>query len=201
MLTQLSIILFVLAALLILMACVKAQRVRSWRESLNPSAPEVPDVAFVVARIALVGMAAVCAVMGFRGLGVEDGSKWSDGELKSAVEQAAYELDGFLYRVDESGEPVARIYEYETLVENEVVENGGGDAPQDGVAASAADGNTDADAYFTVSANGADAEFCVHIERVRSKKDDYTPPGITGGEGTYTELGYRLTVTTQEGAC
>ncbi|MFI2719906.1 hypothetical protein ACH5AI_26780 [Streptomyces collinus] len=200
MLTQLSIILFVLAALLLLMACVKAQRVRSWRESLNPSAPEAPDAAFVVARIVLIAMAAVCAVMGFRGLGVQDRWKWSDDELKSAVEQATYELDGFLYRVDESGEPVVRIYEYETLVESEVVENGG-DAPQDGVAASAAEGNTDADAYFTLSANGADAEFCVHIERVRSKEDDYTPPGITGGEGTYTELGYRLTVTTQEGAC
>ncbi|MFF5370649.1 hypothetical protein [Streptomyces sp. NPDC013187] len=200
MLTQLSIILFVLAALLLLMACVKAQRVRSWRESLNPSAPEVPDAAFVVARIVLIAMAAVCAVMGFRGLGLQDRWKWSDDELKSAVEQATYELDGFLYRVDESGEPVVRIYEYEALVESEVVENGG-DAPQDGVAASAADGNTDADAYFTVSANGADAEFCVHIERVRSKEDDYTPPGITGGEGTYTELGYRLTVTSREGAC
>ncbi|KOX03688.1 hypothetical protein ADK65_05475 [Streptomyces sp. NRRL B-1140] len=200
MLTQLSIILFVLAALLILMACVKAQRVRSWRESLNPSAPEVPDVAFVVARITLIGMAAVCAVMGFRGVDVQDRWKWSDDELQSAVEQATHELDGFLYRVDESGKPVVPMYEYETLLESEVVENGG-DAPQDGVAASAADGNTNADAYFTVSANGADAEFCVHIERVRSKEDDYTPPGIAGGEGTYTELGYRLTVTTQEGAC
>ncbi|MFE1327921.1 hypothetical protein [Streptomyces sp. NPDC058741] len=172
-----SVIIFALAAVLIAMACIKADRVRSWRESLNPAAPELPDAAFVAARILLVGMALIGTVKGFQGLGAEDDSKWSDDELKSAVEQATYELDGFLYRIDQSGEPVVYIYEYDTLIESEVTENGGGDAPQDGVAAAAADGNTDADAYFTVSANGADAEFCVHIERVRSKRDDYTPPG------------------------
>ncbi|MGX1133560.1 hypothetical protein RKD49_005750 [Streptomyces glaucescens] len=127
--TWLSVILFVLAALLILMACVKAQRVRSWRESLNPSAPEVPDAAFAVARIALIGVAIGCVVVGVRGLGVEDGSKWSDDELKRAVEQATYELDGSLYRVDESGEPVVHTDDHETRIETEVAENGGGDAP------------------------------------------------------------------------
>ncbi|MGW0189838.1 hypothetical protein ACWDV7_29345 [Streptomyces sp. NPDC003362] len=197
--TWLSVILFVLAALLTLMACVKARRVRSWRESLNPSAPEVPDAAFVVARIALIGLAIGCVVVGARGLGVEDGSKWSDNELKSAVEQAADELDGSLYRVDESGEAVVHTDDHETRIETEVAENGGGDAPQSGVDADPADGNTDADAYFSVSANGADAEFCVHIERVRSKKDDYTPPGLD--EGTWTQLAYRLAVTSREGAC
>lgn len=197
--TWLSVILFVLAALLILMACVKAQRVRSWRESLNPSAPEVPDAAFAVARIALIGVAIGCVVVGVRGLGVEDGSKWSDDELKRAVEQATYELDGSLYRVDESGEPVVHTDDHETRIETEVAENGGGDAPQSGVDADPADGNSDADAYFSVSANGADAEFCVHIERVRSKKDDYTPPGLD--EGTWTQSAYRLAVTSREGAC
>ncbi len=201
MLTKMSIITFALAAVLIAMACIKADRVRAWRESLNPSAPDIPDAAFVAARILFIGMAVIGTVRGFQGLAVEDDLKWSDDELKSAVEQATYELDGSLYRVDEWGEPATHIYEYDTLIESEVVENGGGDAPQSGVAAAAADGNTDADAYLTVSANGADAEFCFHIERVRSKEDDYTPPGITGGAGTYTELGYRLTVTSREGAC
>ena len=201
MLTRLSVILFVLAAILLLMACVKADRVRSWRESLNPSAPALPDAAFVVARITLIGVATGCVVMGVRGLGVEDGSKWSDDELRSAVEQATHELDGFLYRTDESGEPLVFLHEYDTLIETEVTENGGGDAPQDGVDASPLGTNTDADAYFTVTANGAGTEFCTHVKRVRSKEDDYTPPGIMGGEGTYTELGYRLTVTTREGAC
>ncbi|WP_416531594.1 hypothetical protein [Streptomyces coelicoflavus] len=51
------IFLFVLAALLVLMACIKADRVRSWRESLNPSAPDLPGVAFVVGRAVLILMA------------------------------------------------------------------------------------------------------------------------------------------------
>lgn len=42
-LTGLTIFLFVLAALLVLMTCIKADRVRSWREALNPSAPDLPD--------------------------------------------------------------------------------------------------------------------------------------------------------------
>lgn len=199
MLTQLSVILFVLAALLLLMACVKADRVRGWRQSLNPSAPEIPDAAFFVARLLLIGTAVACVVSGVQGLGVEDDSKWSDDELKSAVEQATYELDGSLYRVDESGEPLVHFQDYEGLIEREVVENGGGDAPQDGVDAAPLGTNTDADAYFRVTANGAGDEFCTHVKRVRSKKDDYTPPGLD--EGTYTQFAYRLTVKTQQGAC
>lgn len=35
--TQLSVLIFVLAAVLLAMACVKADRVRAWRESLNRS--------------------------------------------------------------------------------------------------------------------------------------------------------------------
>ncbi|MGW7276191.1 hypothetical protein ACWGH5_37500 [Streptomyces sp. NPDC054864] len=199
MLTRLSVFLFLLSGLLIAMACVKAHRVRSWRTSLNPSAPDIPDAAFIVARFLLVGFAVGGVIQGFQGLAVADGQKWSDDELTSAVEQATYELDGFLHRVDESGEPVAAIHDYETLIETEVAENGGGDAPQDGVGADPALGNTDADAYFEVTANGAGTEFCTHIKRVRSKKDDYTPPGLDGG--SWTQLGYRLAVTSKKGAC
>lgn len=199
--TGLTTLTFALAALLLLMACAPAGRVRSWRQSLNPSAPELPDAAFVVARITLVVMAATCTGVGVQGLGVEDDSKWSDDELKSAVRQATHELDGYLYRVDASGEPVVYFHTYERLIETEVAENGGADAPQDGVDAAPLATNTDAEAYFRVTANGANTEYCTHIKRVRSKKDDYTPPGIAGGEGTYTQLGYRLRVTTREGGC
>ncbi|MER6344200.1 hypothetical protein ACWC10_07295 [Streptomyces sp. NPDC001595] len=196
-----SVLLFVLAALLILMACVKADRVRGWRESLNPSAPELPDAAFVVARITLVVMAVACVVVGVQGLGAEDDSKWSDDELKSAVEQATSELDGSLHRVDgRTGEPMY-FEEYESLIETEIVENGGGDAPQDGVDAAPLGTNTEADAYFRVTANGADAEYCTHVKRVRDKDQDYSPPGISGGESTLTYLAYTLDVTTRKGAC
>ncbi|MGW7068721.1 hypothetical protein ACWGII_09045 [Streptomyces sp. NPDC054855] len=69
-----------------------------------------------------------------------------------------------------------------------MAENGGGDAPQGGVGTDPAPGNKDADAYFEVSANGTDTEFCTHIKRVRSKKDDYTPPGLD--EKTWTQRGH-----------
>lgn len=52
-----TIFLFVLAALLVLMACIKADRVCSWREALNPSAPDLPGAAFVVGRAVLILMA------------------------------------------------------------------------------------------------------------------------------------------------
>jgi hypothetical protein len=48
---------FVLAGVCVLMACIKADRVRTWRSNLNPSAPDIPDSAFVVARITLLVMA------------------------------------------------------------------------------------------------------------------------------------------------
>ncbi|MFJ5264633.1 hypothetical protein ACIQAC_29665 [Streptomyces sp. NPDC088387] len=48
---------FALAAVMLAAACIPADRVRGWRESVNPSAPELPDSAFVVARIVFVVMA------------------------------------------------------------------------------------------------------------------------------------------------
>ncbi|MFF8034380.1 hypothetical protein [Streptomyces sp. NPDC016626] len=52
--------------MLLATACVKAGRVRAWRESLNPPAPDVPDAAFVVTRLVLVTMAVVLTVTGVR---------------------------------------------------------------------------------------------------------------------------------------
>ncbi|MEV6056442.1 hypothetical protein [Streptomyces sp. NPDC052107] len=63
------------------------------------------------------------------------------------------------------------------------------------------DTDTADDAHLTVTADGADASFCTHVERTRSKKDDYTPPGITGGVGSLTYRGYRIAVATQKGEC
>ncbi|MEW1872464.1 MULTISPECIES: hypothetical protein [Streptomyces] len=73
-LEKLSVFCLVLAAVLLAMACVKADRVRAWRESFNPSAPEVPDSAFVVARLTLVTMAVFMIVVGVRGLSTGGGA-------------------------------------------------------------------------------------------------------------------------------
>ena len=199
-LTKLNILGLVLSAVLLAMACVKADRVRAWRAAVNPSAEELPDSAFVVARVVFVALAVIGIYQCVQGFAVADDTSWDDSELSSAVRQATDDLDGYRYHADESG---ASLYfdDYGTLIEAKVVRYGGGDAPGTGVAAAPADANTADDAYFTVTANGADAVYCTHIERTRSKKDDYTPPGIAGGEGTVTYPGYRLAVATRDGEC
>ena len=199
-LTKLNVLGLLLSAVLLGMACIKADRVRAWRARINPSAEELPDAAFVVARVAFVGLAGIGVYLAVQGFGVTDDMSWDDGELTGAVQQATDDLDGYRYYADESGTSMY-FDDYRTLIEDKVVRYGGGDAPESGVAATPADANTDDDAYFTVTANGTDAVYCTHVERTRSKKDDYTPPGIAGRVGTLTYPGYRLTVATREGEC
>ncbi|MFI8788305.1 hypothetical protein [Streptomyces sp. NPDC055105] len=192
---------FGMAAVLLLAACVRADRVRGWRQSLNPSAPDVPDAFFVVGRVIFLVMAGVMVFEGFNLLRVSADSGWSDDELTSAVRQATGDLDGWMYRDDGLTTDSAYFDDYASLLEDKVIQYGGGGAPQSGVGADPADANTDTDAYFTVRANGADVAFCTHLVRTRRAKDDYTPPGITGGEGTITERAYQLAVTSREGEC
>lgn len=130
----LTVLLFGVCALLLLMACVSADRVRALRESWNPSAPDVPDAAFMVARVVLVAAALGGVVVGFQGLAVEDRMEWSADELTSAVEGATRALDGS----SAYGDPVvvdesADFDAYASTIEQEVGEHGGGDAPQFGV--------------------------------------------------------------------
>jgi hypothetical protein len=192
---------FGVAAVLLLAACVKADRVRGWRQSLNPSAPDVPDAAFVAGRVIFLVLAGVMVFEGFSLLRVSADSGWSDDELTGAVRQATGDLDGWMYRDDGLTTDSAYFDDYASLLEDKVIQYGGGGAPQSGVGADPVDANTDTDAYFTVRADGADVAFCTHIERTRRTKDDYTPPGIAGGEGTITQRAYRLAVTTQKGEC
>ncbi|MGJ5752958.1 hypothetical protein [Streptomyces puniciscabiei] len=125
---------------------------------------------------------------------------WDDGELTSAVHQATDDLDGYRFTVDDSGTPLY-VTDYASLLEDKVVEDGGGDAPQDGVTVTPSDADTADDAHLTVTADGTDASFCTRIERSRAKKDDYSPPGLNGGESSLTYRGYRIAVTTQKGEC
>src|SRR5882762_11371604 len=97
-LTKMNVFVLVLAAVLLAMACVKADRVRAWRESINPSAPEVPDASFVLARVVLVTMAGIGIYTAVQGFGVSDDMSWSDDELTSAVQGATDDLDGFTFQ-------------------------------------------------------------------------------------------------------
>ncbi|MFJ9869186.1 hypothetical protein [Streptomyces sp. NPDC101165] len=199
-LTELNVLGLALTAVLLAMACVKADRVRAWRSSINPSAPDLPDSAFVVARVVFVTLAGLGVYTAVQGFGVSDDMAWDDTELAGAVRQAADDLNGFTYQTDDSGSPLY-FDDYASLIEDNVIRYGGGDAPQYGVAAVPADANTEDDAYFTVTAKGADGAFCAHVERGRSKEDDYTPPGIGGREGTLTYRGYRIAMESRKGEC
>ncbi|WP_200307284.1 hypothetical protein [Streptomyces adelaidensis] len=69
-LTQLNVLGLVLSALLLAMACIKADRVRAWRSRINPSAEDLPDAAFTAARILFVtaaGLGIYLAIQGFGG--------------------------------------------------------------------------------------------------------------------------------------
>ncbi len=150
-------------------------------------------------RVIFVILAGIGIYTTIQGFGVSDDMSWDDSDLTSAVQQAADDLDGFRYQSDESGSPLY-FDDYESLIEDKVVRYGGGNAPQTGVDATPADGNTEDDGYFTVSADGAGDMFCTHVERTRSK-DDYAPPGIAGGKGSLTYRGYKLAATTQKEEC
>ena len=116
-LTELNVLGLVLSAVLLGMACVKADRVRAWRAGLNPSAEELPDSAFVVARVVFVGLAGIGVYLAVQGFGVTDDLSWDDSELAGAVQQATDDLDGYRYHADESG---ASLYfdDYRTLIED-----------------------------------------------------------------------------------
>ncbi|MEV7815930.1 hypothetical protein AB0P05_35290 [Streptomyces flaveolus] len=60
---ELNLLGLVLSAVLLAMACVKADRVRAWRTSVNPSAPAPPDSAFVVARLIFLSLAGIGVYM------------------------------------------------------------------------------------------------------------------------------------------
>ncbi|MEU1215980.1 hypothetical protein ACFYSH_04370 [Streptomyces sp. NPDC005791] len=195
------VVVFVLATGLVAMGCVKADRIRGWRESFNPSAPELSGSAFVAARVVLFGMAGIGVFSAFQLMAVSADAEWSDDELSSAVSQATAELDGTSRLGEIFGDDSGFNQEFAKMIEEEVVENGGGGAPQSGVDAGAAASNKPSDADYTVMASGADAAFCVHVVRTRSKDGDYEPPGVAGGAGSVTIPKYDFAVTSREGEC
>lgn len=200
-LTELNVLGLILSAVLLAMACVKADRVRAWRAGINPSAEELPDAAFVAARVVFVALAGVGIYLCVQGFQVSDDTTWDDAELTTAVQGATDALDGSsgfgeIYAGDND---TGWIDEYATKIEQEVVEHGGGDAPQYGVTATPTTPNTATEARYTVT--GADTPFCMQVTRTRSKDGDYDPPGIAGGQGTVTVPSYDFAVTTHEGDC
>ncbi|MEU9473350.1 hypothetical protein AB0D78_43755 [Streptomyces avermitilis] len=194
--TAMTVICFALAAVLAAAGCIKADRVRAWRHGFNPSAEELPSSAFVAGRAIFFFLAGIMAFQGFQLLAVSDDVSWSDSELTTAVQGATTALDARSYfEIDSVGNDI------KSMIEDEVVQHGGGDAPQSGVDAFPADTNTATDADYTIKADGAKIAFCMHVKRTESKDGGYTPPGVAGGEGTVTIPEYELAATVDEGEC
>ncbi|MFI1365314.1 hypothetical protein [Streptomyces griseochromogenes] len=195
-----TVLLFLLSAGLMAMACVKADRVRSWRESLNPSAPDIADSSFTVARTALLAMAAFGIYYGFQSLAVADEAKWSGGELTRAVLGAADALDGTsTYAGPNDDEPADFDGEYRLKIEDEVTAHGGGDAPDFGADVTLGSPEKPNEAHYTVTADGTPSAFCMHVVLNRDKADDYEAPGIAGQ--TYPQHKYVFSVTSRAGQC
>lgn len=202
-LTGPTVFLFVLSALLVLMACIKADRVRSWRESLNPSAPDLPDAAFMAGRVVLVAMAGACVVVGIQGLAVQDNGEWSDDELTSAVEGATRALDGsFTYGSPlEDDAPAGFDGEYARKVEQEVVEHGGGDAPQLGVDAVSVGPAVSDQAQYRITADGSDTAFCMDVKRAHAGYVETVAPGLSGDAAAVKLPKYTFAVSSRSGDC
>ncbi|MET9497798.1 hypothetical protein [Streptomyces sp. NPDC006552] len=192
-----------MAAVLVAMACVRADRVSALRRRTHPSGGQLPPAAFAVARAVLLTMAAICVWQGAQARATDADSRWSDAELTSAAHRAADDLDGYWYRESSLTHDTPYFDDYESLIEEKVVRYGGGGAPQSGVHASALAGTPHSDGDFTLTADDTDRTFCFHVTKSRYKKQDYTPPGISGGEGSagYRELAYRMRVRAREGTC
>ncbi|MCP9958950.1 hypothetical protein [Streptomyces sudanensis] len=198
----LTVLLFGVCALLLLMACVSADRVRALRESWNPSAPDLPDAAFTVARVVLVAAALGGVVVGFQGLAVEDRMEWSDDELTNAVEGATRALDGS----SAYGDPVvvdesADFDAYASTIEQEVGEHGGGDAPQFGVNAELVGPPESGRAHYEVSARGAGAAFCMAVVRTQVGHVETAAPGLRGDAAAVKLPEYRFEVSSRAGYC
>ncbi|MDF3302666.1 hypothetical protein [Streptomyces tropicalis] len=198
--TTMVVVSFSVAAVMALAGCLRSAWVRAWRRRLSPGAPELPDASFVLARVVFFALAGVLVFSGFRLVSVDDAAAWSDGELASAVEQAAYALDGTSREGDIYGDDGDFDTEYASMIEDKVVQKGGGDAPEGGVNAAPTGTNGAADARYTVTASGAEASYCLHVTRTHSKKDDWVSPGISGGDGVTVPM-FRFAVTSSRGAC
>jgi hypothetical protein len=201
--TELNLLLLGLAAVLLAMACVKADRVRAWRAGINPSATELPDAAFTVARVLFVVMAGWGVYTAVQGFGVSDDSQWSDDELTSAVQGATASLDGsFTYggpledaSADFDGDAYAR------TLEDEIVEHGGGDAPGFGVDATLSYTTGPDAASYLVTAGGASKSYCVEVRRTHSGNVETVAPGLSGDAAKVVQPKYTFAVSSRTGTC
>ncbi|MEW2620063.1 hypothetical protein [Streptomyces sp. NPDC048106] len=197
---SMAFVMFALSAVMILMACVKADRVRSWRSSVNPSAPDLGDGYFVVVRVVLLGMAAFGLYYGFHDLRISDQNQWSKEELAAAVRSATDDLNG--KRTDTPYEDTSDLYNgFEMTIEDTVAEHAGGSAPRFALDVTGGEPGGDGSnkREYVVTADGAGSTFCMRVNAVRDKSGDHDVPAAGGG--SVKVYAYVLKVTSSHGEC
>ena len=113
-LTKLNVLGLALSAVLLAMACVKADRVRAWRAGINPSAESCPTPPSSSHASSSWRWPASASARPSRTSASWDGMSWDDSEPTSAVRQATDDLDGYRFTADDSGTPLC-FDDYESL--------------------------------------------------------------------------------------
>jgi hypothetical protein len=188
---SMSLLLFAASAGLMAMACVRAGRVRAWREALNPSAPAIPDIDFTIARVLFLGMAALGIYFGFQSLSMAADAKWSDAELTRAVRSATDDLDGdSTYSPFEDDTTLTD--DYASTIKDAIARHAGPHAPRSAVDATRTTPDGSNDAYYDITADGTDSSFCMQVKVTRDKTGDHQEPGIGGGSATARKYVFRV---------
>jgi hypothetical protein len=186
-----SLLPFAASAGLVAMVCVRAGRVRAWREALNPSAPAIPDIDFTIARVLFLGLAALGIYFGFQSLSMDADGQWSDAELTRAVRSATEELDG-----DSTYSPfeddASLTDDYASTIEDAIARHAGPHAPHFPVDATPATPDHSNDASDDITADGTDASFRMHVKVTRDRSGDHEGPGVGGGSATERKYVFRV---------
>lgn len=202
--TGLIVILWVLTGVMALAGVwARPSRVHALRAAVNPTAPELSDGAVITGRVIFFVLAVVSLVGVFQLKATVDSGLWSDDELSTAVRESTAALDGGRRygTITDFGDGDGFDQDNQDMLVEELVEHGRGGAPQNGVGADPAPGNTFGDSHYTVGAEGTSRTFCVEVRRTHHKKDDYKGVGIAGGESVSSTPVYRIAVTSRSGEC
>jgi hypothetical protein len=188
------VVFFFLAAALFVALGLADQRKLYWRLTAwryrHPEANEPSDSAYAWQRAIIFVAAALMAFQGFRALDFADGNAWSNDELRQAVGQAASALEE---------EPHAGTGhdDYSSLIEQEVTDAGEGMGPAYAVDVEAVDS---AGGAYEITAQDADAAFCMSLSQSESDTGGFSVPGAGDQPNTFVP-DYDLTATVAEGSC
>ncbi|MGW7406903.1 hypothetical protein ACWGI9_24815 [Streptomyces sp. NPDC054833] len=186
-----------LAAVLVVLGLAD-QRKLYWRFAAwrfrNPEANEPSDAAFAWQRGVLFVGAAVMVFQGCSAMDDADKSSWSGEELRQAVTQAASSIE-------DEPQVSSPSEDYSTLIEDAVTDAGKGLGPSYAVSVEATDSDPESKAGdYVVTADGADAAFCMSITRSLSDDGGFSVPGVDDQSGTYVPA-YDLKASVSEGRC